>query len=98
MYQCFHCLYHSLKVFFEEKQYFFADLPPNSAFPNLTLDARSSANVHQYCRTAAYNKSSCASLRPNRMLQTCSHNLGRAMIVFTSKPCPKLMYVQLACL
>ena len=37
----FHCLYHSLKVFFEEKQYFFADLPPNSAFPNLTLDAPS---------------------------------------------------------
>ena len=29
-------------MFFEEKQYFFADLPPNSGFPNLTLDARSS--------------------------------------------------------
>ena len=47
----FSCLYHSLKVFFEEKQYFFADLPPNSAFPNLTLDACSSViyNLYGYC-------------------------------------------------
>ena len=48
MYKCFHCLYHSLKVFFEEKQYFFADLPANSAFPNLTLDARSSVIYNLY--------------------------------------------------
>ena len=48
MYLCFHCLYHSLKVFFEEKQYFFADLPPNSAFPNLTLDARSTVIYNLY--------------------------------------------------
>ena len=47
----FHCLYHSLKVFFEEKQYFFADLPPNSAFPNLTLDARSSVIYNLYGHT-----------------------------------------------
>ena len=48
MYLCLHCLYHSLKVFFEEKQYFFADLPPNSAFPNLTFDARSSVIYNLY--------------------------------------------------
>ena len=48
MYECFHCLYHNLKVFFTEKQYFFADLPPNSVFPNLTLDARSSVIYNLY--------------------------------------------------
>ena len=48
MYLRFHCLYHSLKVFFEEEQYFFADLPPNSVFPNLTLDARSSVIYNLY--------------------------------------------------
>ena len=41
-------LFCGLKVFFEEKQYFFADLPPNSAFPNLTLDARSSVIYNLY--------------------------------------------------
>ena len=52
----FCCLYHSLKVFFEEKQlYFFADLPPNSAFPNLTLDARSSVIYNLYGQTGLTN-------------------------------------------
>ena len=49
------CLYHSLKLFFEEKQYFFADLPPNSAFPNLTLDARASVIYNLYVQLNVTN-------------------------------------------
>ena len=53
--------------FLEEKQYFFADLPPNSAFPNLTLDARSSVIYNLYGKLG--------------VRRSCSHPLTTAHLI-----------------